>query len=87
MAFAIELAAHGINVNSISVGYVDTGQFDTLELKDMKEFILKKILLRKAGQPEDIANLAVFLASEKADWITGADFRVDGGESAGRIPD
>lgn len=87
MAFAIELASYGINVNSISVGFVDTGQLDTPELKQMKEFILKKILLRRAGKPVDIANLAVFLASEKANWITGADFRVDGGEAAGRIPD
>ncbi len=87
MALAIELASYGINVNSISVGFVDTGQLDTPELKPMKEFILKRILLRKAGKPEDIANLAVFLASEKANWITGADFRVDGGEAAGRIPD
>lgn len=87
MALAIELAPYGINVNSISVGYVETGQFDAPESKGMKEFILKKILLHKPGRPEDIAHMAAFLASEKADWITGADFRVDGGESAGRIPD
>jgi len=84
---AIELAPYGINVNSISVGFVDVGQFDTPELKRVKDFILRRILLRRPGSPEDIANMAIFLASEQASWITGADFRVDGGESAGRVPE
>jgi len=65
-ALAIELAPHGINVNSVSVGFVD--------------------VLRRPGKPEDIANVVAFLASEGASWITGTDFRVDGGESAGRVP-
>ena len=86
-ALAIELAPHAINVNSISAGFVDVGQYDSPELREIKKSILRRILLRRPGSPEDIANLAVFLASDLASWITGADFRVDGGESAGRVPE
>ena len=84
---SLELGPHGINVNSISVGFVDVGQFDSPELQHVKKDILPRILLRRPGKPEDIAQTAVFLASDQASWITGADFRVDGGESAGRIPE
>ena len=83
---AIELASYGINVNTVSVGYVEVGKYDTPELTPIKKDILPRILLRRPGRPEDIASIVTFLASEFANWITGADFRVDGGESAGRIP-
>jgi NAD(P)-dependent dehydrogenase (short-subunit alcohol dehydrogenase family) len=86
-SLAIEWAPYNINVNTISVGFVDVGQFEKPEMREMKEFILRRILLRRPGMPQDIANAALFLASEQADWITGSDFRVDGGESAGRIPE
>ena len=85
-SIAIDLAPYGINVNSISVGYVEVGKMETPEKKLIKESILPRILLRRYGDPEDIANMVTFLVSEKANWITGSDFRVDGGESAGRIP-
>ena len=86
-SLAIEWAPYGIHVNSISVGFVDVGQFDKPEREEMKKSILRRILLRRPGTPQDIAHMAVFLASEQAGWITGSDFRVDGGESAGRIPE
>jgi NAD(P)-dependent dehydrogenase (short-subunit alcohol dehydrogenase family) len=85
-SIAIDLAPYGINVNSISVGYVEVGKMITPEKKRIKESILPRILLRRFGDPEDIANMVTYLVSEKANWITGADFRVDGGESAGRVP-
>jgi NAD(P)-dependent dehydrogenase (short-subunit alcohol dehydrogenase family) len=86
-SLSIELAPYGINVNTISVGFVDVGQFDSPELGHVKKDILRRILLRRPGRPEDIAQAAVFLASDQASWITGADFRVDGGEAAGRVPE
>jgi len=86
-SLAIEWAPYGIHVNTISVGFVDVGQFDRPEMKGMKEFILRRILLRRPGMPQDVANVAVFLASDQAGWITGSDFQVDGGESAGRVPE
>jgi NAD(P)-dependent dehydrogenase (short-subunit alcohol dehydrogenase family) len=85
-SIAIDLAPYGINVNSISVGYVEVGKMDTPEKEIIKESILPRILLRRHGEPVDIANMVTFLVSDKASWITGADFRVDGGESAGRVP-
>ena len=85
-SIAIDLAPYGINVNSISVGYVEVGKMNTPEKQLIKESILPRILLRRFGNPEDIANIATYLASEKASWITGSDFRIDGGESAGRVP-
>jgi 3-oxoacyl-[acyl-carrier protein] reductase len=86
-SLSIELAPFGINVNTISVGFVDVGQFDAPALVHVKKDILRRILLRRPGRPEDIAHMAAFLASDQASWITGADFRVDGGEAAGRVPD
>jgi 3-oxoacyl-[acyl-carrier protein] reductase len=83
---AIELAPFNINANSISVGFVDVGQFDSPDKKPLLDDILPRILLRRTGTPEDIASMAAFLSSDYASWITGADFRVDGGESAGRVP-
>lgn len=86
-ALAIELAPRGIRVNSISLGFVDHGQLDGPDLIHIKKDILQRILLRRPGKPEDIANMVAFLASKQADWITGADFVIDGGESAGRVPE
>jgi NAD(P)-dependent dehydrogenase (short-subunit alcohol dehydrogenase family) len=85
-SLALELAPYNINVNSISVGFVDVGQFDHPAKASLKADILRRILLRRPGRPEDIANMVAFLVSEQAGWITGADFRVDGGEAAGRVP-
>jgi NAD(P)-dependent dehydrogenase (short-subunit alcohol dehydrogenase family) len=84
---SLELAPYGINVNTISVGFVDVGQYDAPDLKHVKKDVLRRILLRRPGRPEDIAHMVAFLASEQAGWITGTDFRVDGGESAGRVPE
>jgi NAD(P)-dependent dehydrogenase (short-subunit alcohol dehydrogenase family) len=84
---SIELAPYGINVNTISVGFIDVGQYDSPELGHVKKDILRRILLRRPGRPEDIAHTAAFLASDRASWITGSDFRVDGGEAAGRVPE
>ena len=84
---AIELAHHNINVNSISLGFVDLGYYESSALRSIKESMLRRILLHRPGKAEDIANMAAFLASEQANWITGTDFLVDGGESTGRIPE
>ena len=83
---ALDLAAYNINVNSISVGFVEVGKMDSPELRPVKESILPRILLRRPGKPEDIANGVVFLASDEGNWITGTDLRIDGGESSGRVP-
>ena len=86
-AMALELAPKGINVNSVSVGYVEVGLWDNgADRTSVRDGILPRILLRKPGQPQDISRMVCFLASECGDWITGSDFKIDGGESCGRVP-
>lgn len=77
---ALELALHRINVNSIGPGAIQTEMTKELE-GDPKaiEQILTRIPLGRLGQPEEIANVAVFLASDEASYITGVTIFVDGG--------
>jgi len=75
---AKELAARGITVNAIAPGFIATDMTDKLPDK-IKEETLKQIPLSKYGKPEDVANLAAFLVSEQAAYITGQIINVDGG--------
>ncbi len=77
---AIELAPLGITVNNIAPGAIETPINKKL-LADPKllDPLLANIPLRRLGQPEDVANLAVFLASPQSDYITGTTLFVDGG--------
>lgn len=77
-SMAQELAARGIRVNAIAPGFIETDMTDVLS-SDVKEEMLKNIPLGALGKPEDIANLVVFLASSKADYITGQVINIDGG--------
>jgi NAD(P)-dependent dehydrogenase (short-subunit alcohol dehydrogenase family) len=90
---AIELAEKGIRVNSISPGAIVTGIFakgagiaesaaDRMA-EGMSEQFVAAQPLRRAGLPEDIADAAVFLASDASSFITGHDLVVDGGNIAG----
>jgi glucose 1-dehydrogenase len=77
---AVELAPHGITVNNIGPGAVFTPIDEDVE-KDPKlnAQILAEIPLGRWGQPQDIANVAVFLASDEAAYVTGSTYFVDGG--------
>lgn len=77
-ATAKELAARGINVNAIAPGFITTDMTDKLSDK-IKEATLAQIPLGKYGTPEDVANLAAFLVSDQAAYITGQIINVDGG--------
>ncbi len=79
---AIELAEYGITVNDIAPGAVDT-PMDAALKADAPEFARLKaeIPLRRMAQPEEIAGLAVFLASDAAAYVTGATYVIDGGLS------
>jgi len=72
--------APNVRVNAICPGSIDTGWISALPNKE-KNKLKEKILLKRWGQPEDIAKVAVFLASDDANFITGATIVVDGGES------
>ncbi len=77
---AVELGQHGINVNNIAPGAIET-PINTKLLNDPQKLgaLLTQIPLARLGQPHDVANLAVFLASDEADYVTGSTFYVDGG--------
>lgn len=75
---AKELAPRGITVNAIAPGFIETDMTRSMSEK-AKEAAVSMIPLKRAGKPEDIANVAIFLASSSADYITGQVIQVDGG--------
>jgi 3-oxoacyl-[acyl-carrier protein] reductase len=75
---ARELASRGITVNAIAPGLIDTDMTAGLK-EDLKAEVMKSIPLGRFGQPEDIAQAAVYLASPAARYITGQVLTVDGG--------
>lgn len=77
-AVAKELGGRGITCNAIAPGFIETDMTDALSDK-VKEAAVESIPLRHMGKPEDVANLALFLAGESASYITGEVIRVDGG--------
>ena len=78
-ALALELTPLGINVNAICPGAIDTDMVKGVKEGGQLERVLLRIPKGRLGQPEDIANLAVFLASEESDYISGAAIVIDGG--------
>jgi len=78
-ALALELTPQGINVNAICPGAIDTDMTKGIKDSGQLEQLLLRIPKGRVGQPEDIANLAVFLASEESDYISGAAIVIDGG--------
>lgn len=81
---AIELGPHQINVNVIAPGIIDTDMTKVLVSDDQaRRALLARVPIGRVGTPEDVGGLAVFLASDEADYCTGATFYVDGGWLAG----
>ena len=79
-ALAIELSPHGINVNAIGPGVIATEMIRPLEEAGTLDALIKaRVPKGRMGTPEDIGHLAVFLASEESDYITGATVFIDGG--------
>ena len=77
-SIAQEIGSRGIRANSIAPGFIDTAMTQALP-QDIREQWIKNIPLRRAGQAEDIANVAVFLASDLSSYVTGQVIQVDGG--------
>lgn len=75
---ARELASRGITVNAIAPGFIHTEMTDVLA-DSVKEGALSQIPMKKFGEPDDIADMAVFLASDMAKYVTGQVICVDGG--------
>ncbi len=76
----VELAPHGITVNNIGPGAIDT-PLDKSTKDDPEKYkqLLAEIPLNRMGQPEEVAQLALFLASDAAAYITGSTYFIDGG--------
>jgi NAD(P)-dependent dehydrogenase (short-subunit alcohol dehydrogenase family) len=80
---ALELAPYGINVNIVSPGSIATGMAladeGTTEYEQYVERIRQEVPLKRMGEGEEIADMVLFLASDKSDYVTGSEFVVDGG--------
>ena len=80
---AVEWAKHNITVNAVAPTFIHTpGTKDYLADEQTKEMVLSKIILGKIGDPKDVANAVLFLASPAASLITGATLMIDGGWTA-----
>ena len=77
-SLAIEYAKKNINVNCISPGFIKTAMTDQIDEK-FKEVIISKIRSARLGEPEDVANAVIFLASSHSDYINGETLHVNGG--------
>lgn len=77
-AVAKELASRGINVNAVAPGLIETDMTQALK-EEVKETLIKSVPMGRLGSPKDVANLVVFLASDKSDYITGQTINIDGG--------
>lgn len=75
---AQEMGPKGIRVNTIAPGFIETAMTEALPDEIRKEWT-KKIPLRRAGQTEDVANTALYLASDLSSYVTGQVIQVDGG--------
>jgi glucose 1-dehydrogenase len=76
----LELAPYQITVNNIAPGAIDTPIDADVKADPQKyQALLAEIPLHRMGQPEEVAALAVYLASEAAAYVTGATFVIDGG--------
>ncbi|MCH2173542.1 glucose 1-dehydrogenase [Myxococcota bacterium] len=84
---AIELAGRGIRVNSIHPGHIATPMNNPMGTEEaaraMREYCERDVPLARIGEPEDIARLALFLASDESAYCTGSEFTADGGLLAG----
>jgi NAD(P)-dependent dehydrogenase (short-subunit alcohol dehydrogenase family) len=81
---AMEGAPHGIRANTISPALVVTSATQPVldQVPGFKETVMSKLMIKRLGQPEDIAWCATYLSSDESSWVTASDFRVDGGATA-----
>jgi NAD(P)-dependent dehydrogenase (short-subunit alcohol dehydrogenase family) len=77
---AIEVARHNIRVNAIGPGFIETPMTASIRAnEERRQAIVNSVPLRRLGQPEDIANAALFLASDESSYFTGEILFPDGG--------
>ena len=80
---ALEAAPYGVRVNAVAPGPVETGMLDRFTgSPDRKAGLLASIPLRRAAKPEELGDAILFLASDKASFVTGRIIGVNGGRTA-----
>lgn len=79
-ALALEVARKGVTVNTISPGYIGTKMVTAIPKEVLDSKIIPQIPLGRLGQPEEVAGLVAYLASEEAAFVTGANIAINGGQ-------
>jgi acetoacetyl-CoA reductase len=79
-ALALEVARKGVTVNTISPGYIGTKMVTAIPQEVLDSKILPNIPVGRLGKPEEVAGLIIYLASEEAAFVTGANIAINGGQ-------
>jgi acetoacetyl-CoA reductase len=79
MSVAQEVARKGVTVNTVSPGYIATEMVMAVP-EDIRNKIIADIPVGRLGEPQEVAYMVTFLASEQANFITGADISINGGQ-------
>ena len=79
-ALALEVARKGVTVNTISPGYIGTKMVTAIPKEILDSKILPQIPVGRLGKPEEVAGLIIYLASEEAAFVTGANIAINGGQ-------
>ena len=79
-ALALEVAKKGVTVNTISPGYIGTKMVTAIPQEILNSKILPQIPVGRLGKPEEVAGLIIYLASEEAAFLTGANIAINGGQ-------
>lgn len=77
-SLASEVGSRNITVNAIAPGFIDSGMTEELP-QEYRDVVLSRTVLKRPGKPEEVAELAGFLASDRASYITGQVISIDGG--------
>jgi acetoacetyl-CoA reductase len=79
-ALALEVARHGVTVNTVAPGYLRTRMVEAVPAEVMEQKILPRIPVARLGEPDEVAALVAYLASDEAAFMTGAEIAINGGQ-------